>query len=123
MKWRRWSERDFLVEIGTEELPPKALRELELAFASGIAQRTRAGGTGARRGAVLRDAAAAGRAGETTGLPAAGAEDQATRAAGHRLVRRQRSTHPRGNGFCGEAAACRSTALQRLEEGKGTFLF
>lgn len=27
---------DFLVEIGTEELPPKALRELELAFADGI---------------------------------------------------------------------------------------
>jgi glycyl-tRNA synthetase beta chain len=30
------SARDFLVEIGTEELPPKALRELELAFADGI---------------------------------------------------------------------------------------
>lgn len=29
--------RDFLVEIGTEELPPKALRALERAFASGIA--------------------------------------------------------------------------------------
>jgi len=28
--------RDFLVEIGTEELPPKALRELELAFAAGV---------------------------------------------------------------------------------------
>src|SRR5262252_52296 len=28
--------RDFLVEVGTEELPPKALRELELAFASGV---------------------------------------------------------------------------------------
>ncbi|MEP7243460.1 MAG: glycine--tRNA ligase subunit beta [Gammaproteobacteria bacterium] len=26
--------RDFLVEVGTEELPPKALRELELAFAA-----------------------------------------------------------------------------------------
>ena len=29
-------KRDFLVEIGTEELPPKALRELELAFANGV---------------------------------------------------------------------------------------
>jgi glycyl-tRNA synthetase beta chain len=29
-------KRDFLVEVGTEELPPKALRELELAFASGV---------------------------------------------------------------------------------------
>jgi len=28
--------RDFLVEIGTEELPPKALRSLEQAFAAGI---------------------------------------------------------------------------------------
>lgn len=28
---------DFLIEIGTEELPPKALRKLELAFAQGIA--------------------------------------------------------------------------------------
>ena len=30
---------DFLVEIGTEELPPKALRRLELAFAEGIEKR------------------------------------------------------------------------------------
>ena len=29
-------KRDFLVEIGTEELPPKALRQLEQAFAAGI---------------------------------------------------------------------------------------
>jgi len=29
-------KRDFLVEVGTEELPPKALRELELAFAGGL---------------------------------------------------------------------------------------
>ncbi|MGI9391219.1 MAG: glycine--tRNA ligase subunit beta [Boseongicola sp.] len=29
---------DFLVEIGTEELPPKALRQLENSFASGIAE-------------------------------------------------------------------------------------
>ncbi|MBS0416376.1 MAG: glycine--tRNA ligase subunit beta [Proteobacteria bacterium] len=29
-------KKDFLVELGTEELPPKALRGLELAFASGI---------------------------------------------------------------------------------------
>ena len=29
-------KRDFLVELGTEELPPKALRELELAFGAGV---------------------------------------------------------------------------------------
>src|SRR5690242_20396460 len=28
--------RDFLVEVGTEELPPKALRGLEQAFAAGL---------------------------------------------------------------------------------------
>src|SRR5262245_11576542 len=28
--------RDFLVELGTEELPPKALHELEQAFAAGV---------------------------------------------------------------------------------------
>jgi glycyl-tRNA synthetase beta chain len=28
--------RDLLIEIGTEELPPKALRRLSLAFADGI---------------------------------------------------------------------------------------
>src|SRR5262245_8457481 len=29
-------KKDFLVELGTEELPPKALRELELAFKAGV---------------------------------------------------------------------------------------
>ncbi len=33
--------RDFLVELGTEELPPKALHTLEQAFADGIATRLR----------------------------------------------------------------------------------
>ena len=32
----KMEKRDFLVEIGTEELPPKALRELELAFLAGV---------------------------------------------------------------------------------------
>src|SRR5262249_61936041 len=30
------AHRDFLVELGTEELPPKALRALEQAFAAGV---------------------------------------------------------------------------------------
>jgi glycyl-tRNA synthetase beta chain len=37
---------DFLVEIGTEELPPKALRNLEQAFAEGVCQRLAAAGLG-----------------------------------------------------------------------------
>ena len=31
------ASRDFLVEIGTEELPPKSLPELSRAFADGVA--------------------------------------------------------------------------------------
>jgi glycyl-tRNA synthetase beta chain len=41
---------DFLVEVGTEELPPKALRSLELAFAAGI--RTRLAEANLRHGAL-----------------------------------------------------------------------
>ena len=40
----RIERRDLLVELGTEELPPKALRTLELAFADGLRTRlTQAG--------------------------------------------------------------------------------
>ncbi|MFQ5635268.1 MAG: glycine--tRNA ligase subunit beta, partial [Gammaproteobacteria bacterium] len=35
---------DFLVEIGTEELPPKALAGLERAFADGIRERVSTAG-------------------------------------------------------------------------------
>ena len=38
---RAAERRDFLVELGTEELPPKALHTLELALAEGIASRLR----------------------------------------------------------------------------------
>jgi glycyl-tRNA synthetase beta chain len=37
---------DLLVEIGTEELPPKALRELEQAFARGVCDKLAAAGLG-----------------------------------------------------------------------------
>jgi glycyl-tRNA synthetase beta chain len=37
---------DFLVEIGTEELPPKALRDLELAFARSVGEKLAAAGLG-----------------------------------------------------------------------------
>ncbi|MCC7490094.1 MAG: glycine--tRNA ligase subunit beta [Gammaproteobacteria bacterium] len=48
---------DFLVEIGTEELPPKALRDLELAFRDGVVSRLNAanlGGAEARSFATPR---------------------------------------------------------------------
>ena len=37
----------FLVEIGTEELPPKALRSLMTAFAEKLGEKTRRGPPGA----------------------------------------------------------------------------
>ena len=40
--------RDFLVELGTEELPPLALPELEKAFAAGIRQGLERSRTAAR---------------------------------------------------------------------------
>ena len=43
---RAAERRDFLVELGTEELPPKALHTLELAFADGLATRLRDLGLG-----------------------------------------------------------------------------
>ncbi len=50
----RIERRDLLVELGTEELPPLALRTLELAFADGLQQRLTqaglAGGEGGRTG-------------------------------------------------------------------------
>ena len=32
------AKKDLLIEIGTEELPPKALKQLAVAFADGIVQ-------------------------------------------------------------------------------------
>src|SRR5277367_5577676 len=44
------ARRDLLIELGTEELPPKALPTLELAFADGL--RTRLTQAGFEMGAV-----------------------------------------------------------------------
>ena len=44
-------QRDLLVELGTEELPPKALRTLEQAFAGGLRCRARKAGLEAWRAA------------------------------------------------------------------------
>ena len=115
-------KRDFLVEVGTEELPPKALRELELAFVAGI----RKGLTEAhlshgdvqsfatpRRIAVLVKRLVAQQPEQDVrrkGPPVTAAFDaagQPTRAA---------------SAFA-ESCGVAIDALQKLEEGKGTFLF
>ena len=114
--------RDFLVEIGTEELPPKALRELELAFESGVraglAQAalthgdTRSFAT-PRRIAVLVKRLASQQPVQNVkrrGPPVSASFDaagQPTRAA---------------VAFA-ESAGVSVESLQRLDEGKGRFLF
>ena len=115
-------KRDFLVEIGTEELPPKALRLLEEAFAgdltSGLAQaglkhgELRSFATPRRLAVIVRRLAARqpDQKIERRGPPvnaAFDAEGLPTRAA---------------QAF---AASCKVSveALQRRDEGKGTFLY
>ena len=114
--------RDFLVEIGTEELPPKALPALEAAFVSGLsagleksglAHGGLAGFATPRRLAVRVKRLAAHQPEQhmkRRGPPLSAAFDAAgapTRAA------------------LAFAESCGTTleALQKLDEGKGTFLF
>ena len=114
--------RDFLVELGTEELPPTALRGLELAFASGVQSGLDKAGLDhgevlsfatPRRLAVLVKRLAARQPDQDVkrrGPPVSAAFDgagQPTRAA---LAFAE---------SCGVTAA----ALQKLDEGKGSFLF
>jgi glycyl-tRNA synthetase beta chain len=114
--------RDFLVEIGTEELPPKALRALADAFRTGI-------------DAGLEKASLAHRGIASFATP----RRLAVRV--ERLAAQQREQHVRRRGpplsaafdAAGAptraaqafAASCGSTveALERIEEGKGTFLY
>ena len=66
---RRMSERaDFLVELGTEELPPKALRTLEEAFRDGLLTRIDAAGLAHGAVAVFRHATSAGGSRQATGI-------------------------------------------------------
>jgi glycyl-tRNA synthetase beta chain len=116
------AHRDFLIEIGTEELPPKALRTLEQAFVgaltAGLDKATLAHGAVSgfatpRRLAVYVKRLAAQQPEQhlrRRGPPLAAAFDAAgapTRAA------------------LGFAESCGTTldALERLDEGKGPFLF
>ncbi len=118
----RTARRDFLVELGTEELPPGALRTLELAFAQGV----RAG---------LHKAALA--HGEVCSF----ATPRRLAVLVRRLAARQPDQHIKRRGppaavafdAAGDptravlafAAGCgvEVDALQRLDEGKGEFMF
>ena len=114
--------RDFLVELGTEELPPKSLRALELAFGAGVRSGLESAGltfggvlsfATPRRLAVLVKRLAAQQPDQDIkrrGPPVSAAFDaagQPTRAA---LAFAQ---------SCGAPLE----SLQKLDEGKGSFLF
>jgi len=117
------SERhDFLVEIGTEELPPKALRMLDEAFVSGV-------GAGLDRAGLAH--------GEIMGF----ATPRRLAVMVRRLAAEQPEQHIKRRGPALGAAfdvqgqptraalafaeSCGTTVreLQKLDEGKGTFLF
>ncbi len=115
-------KRDFLVEVGTEELPPKALRELELSFLAGVRKGLQEASLAhgdvqsfatPRRIAVLVKRLASKQPTQDVkrkGPPVSASFDaagQPTRAA---------SAFAQS---CGVAV----DALQKLEEGKGQFLF
>jgi glycyl-tRNA synthetase beta chain len=113
---------DFLVELGTEELPPKALRGLEQAFATGV----RAGLTkaGLAHGEVLSFAAPR-RLAVLVKRLAARQPDQDIRRRGPPVTASFDSSGQPTRAALAFAASSGTSveALQRLDEGRGTFLF
>jgi len=113
---------DFLVEVGTEELPPKSLRTLELAFAAGLRSALESAGlkpgelvsfATPRRLTVLVKKLLARQPDQDIkrrGPPLTAAFDAAGQPTKAALAFAQ---------SCGAALE----TLQRLDEGKGTFLF
>ena len=113
---------DFLVELGTEELPPKALRGLEEAFAAGI----RAGLEKAalEHGEVVSYATPRRLAVWVKRL-AARQPDQDIKRRGPPVTAAFDAAGAPTRAATAFAETCGTTvdALQRVEEGKGTFLY
>jgi len=113
---------DFLAELGTEELPPKSLRTLELAFASGI----RAGldSAGLKSGEVLSFATPRRLAVLVRKLPAR-QPDQDIKRRGPPVTAAFDAAGQPTRAALAFAQSCGVAleSLQRLDEGKGTFLF
>lgn len=115
-------KRDFLVEVGTEELPPKALRELELAFAAGVEKGLQEASLAhngiqsfatPRRIAVLVKRLASQQPTQDVkrrGPPVTAAFDAS-------------GTPTRAALAFAESAGVKVDGLQKLDEGKGQFLF
>ena len=113
---------DFLVELGTEELPPKALRGLEEAFASGI--RTGLEKAALEHGDVVSYATPRRLAVWVKKL-AASQPDQDIKRRGPPVTAGFDAAGAPTRAATAFAESCGTTvdALQRVEEGKGTFLY
>jgi glycyl-tRNA synthetase beta chain len=115
-------KKDFLVELGTEELPPKALRGLELAFAAGI--RAGASKAGLLHGDIVSFATPRRLAVWVKQLVAR-QPDQAIRRRGPPVNASFDGAGQPTRAALAFAESCGVAvdALQKLDEGKGSFLF
>jgi glycyl-tRNA synthetase beta chain len=113
---------DFLVELGTEELPPTALRGLEQAFAAGV--RTGLQKAGLTHGDVVSFATPRRLAVMVKRL-AARQPDQDIKRRGPPVSASFDGAGQPTRAALAFAESCGATvdALQRLDEGKGSFLF
>lgn len=113
---------DFLVEVGTEELPPKSLHTLELAFAAGM----RAGleAAGLKPAAIMSFATPRRLAVLARKLPAQ-QPDQSIKRRGPPLTAAFDAAGQPTRAALAFAQSCGVAldTLQKLTEGKGTFLF
>ena len=115
-------KRDFLVEVGTEELPPKALRELELAFAAGV--RKGLADVKLSHGDVQSFATPRRIAVLVKRLPSRQPEQDVRRKGPPVTAAFDAAGQPtRAASAFAESCGVAIDALQKLEEGKGTFLF
>jgi glycyl-tRNA synthetase beta chain len=114
--------RDFLVELGTEELPPKALRGLEQAFVSGM--RTGLAKAGLEHGEAVSFATPR-RLAVLVKRLAARQPDQDIKRRGPPVSAGFDSAGEPTRAALAFAEGCGTSVqeLQRLDEGKGTFLF
>src|SRR5579872_1096458 len=113
---------DFLVEVGTEELPPKSLHTLELAFAAGM--RTGLESAGLKHGEITSFATPRRLTVLVKKLPAQ-QPDQPIKRRGPPLTAAFDAAGQPTRAALAFAQSCGVAleALQRLDEGKGTFLF
>jgi glycyl-tRNA synthetase beta chain len=115
-------KQDFLVELGTEELPPRALRGLELAFASGV--QAGLAKAGLSHGELVSFATPRRLAVWVKRL-AARQPDQAIKRRGPPVSASFDSAGQPTRAALAFAESCGAAvdALQKLDEGKGSFLF